>query len=353
MCGMNDSSPETPPMLSIVVCSHNGASSLARCLESLVVQTLQVSQYEVVVVDNASTDATGEIIAGFTRRYGHVRSVWEPRPGKSRALNAGTRSSLGTYIAFTDDDVRVPADWAERILVAFRMTAEAPAAVLGIIVPVFEVPPPSWLAHWLQGDLERRRCRGEGYLGPGRDLYLVAGANAAYQKRVLLEIGGFSEDWGPVAGRMRCGAEDTELITRLGAAYLRIWFDPAVSVEHWEPAVSMRVLRWTWRKYLEGVAVSRIEGTVLCSRRSLESALRVAVHLLGLRSRAPGAVDLNSVSLAGTDRITRLVDVIFRVAAVVGRIRGSRLFPVGQSRFGAGRSRLVLNGKDSHGQREE
>jgi glycosyltransferase involved in cell wall biosynthesis len=104
------------PRLSIVVCSYNGARSLGVSLASLAAQDLAADDYEIVVVDNASTDTTRAIVDEFALQHANVRCVPEPVPGKSRALNTGIRASRATHIAFTDDDVLVSPDWAGRIL---------------------------------------------------------------------------------------------------------------------------------------------------------------------------------------------------------------------------------------------
>lgn len=332
---MNEATPQTEGgqlPLSIVVCSHNRAATLEGALTSLLRQSLAVSDYEVVVVDNASTDGTADVISAFAREHPNVRRVWEPRPGKSRALNVGTRASRGTYIAFTDDDVAVPPDWAERIVTRFSRGSgetEEPVAILGSVLPVFEAPPPSWLRNWIDADLRRRLSRSAGFLRPGRELYIAYGANTAYRRRALLEIGGFAEDWGPVGSDLRWGGEDTELVARLGAAFPRIWFEPDLCVEHKEAAATLTFPYRARRKYLEGIAVSRIEGTVLCSRRTLDGLLDLAGRLLGSRSDS-GSADARLEVRAdphrpALDPTSRVMGLLLRAAVVVGRIRGARL----------------------------
>lgn len=132
------------PFISVVICTRNRAASLARTLESLAgSRVTEDVAWEVVVIDNGSTDATPDVIAAKAsqlRICGHV----EPEPGLSWARNRGVAEARGTYIIWTDDDVTVEPDWLQTYIEAFR--ADPDALVFGgAIRPVFEGSPPRWL----------------------------------------------------------------------------------------------------------------------------------------------------------------------------------------------------------------
>src|SRR5271165_2674235 len=97
--------------LSAVLCTYNRCRSLRRALESLSVSILPESiEWEVLVVDNNSSDQTEAVVEDFSRRYpGRFRYLFEPRQGKSYALNAAILAARGDVLAFTDDDVAVDA----------------------------------------------------------------------------------------------------------------------------------------------------------------------------------------------------------------------------------------------------
>ena len=116
-----------PTTASLVICTRNRPQELARCLKSLADQTAMPA--EVIVVDNASTDARARevtIAAGFTY-------VQEDRLGLDFARNAGVSAATGEIILFTDDDVRLHPRWLERMVEAF----DGPdiEAVTGLVLP--------------------------------------------------------------------------------------------------------------------------------------------------------------------------------------------------------------------------
>src|SRR5579859_1715230 len=106
------------PEISVIVPVRNGAGSLAPLLDSLARQTLARPRFEVVVVDNASTDATAEVAAARGARVVH-----EPVPNRSRARNRGAAAAASRLYAFTDADCVADPHWLEELL---RHAALAP-----------------------------------------------------------------------------------------------------------------------------------------------------------------------------------------------------------------------------------
>lgn len=112
-------------LVSVVIPAHNEERYLGACLESLQRQTYPNSRFEVIVVDNASTDATSEI----ARRFGAL-VVPEPAMSIGRARQRGAKAARGEILASTDADTIVPPDWLERIALAFERDHEL-GAVFG------------------------------------------------------------------------------------------------------------------------------------------------------------------------------------------------------------------------------
>lgn len=112
-------------LISVVIPTHNEERYLGECLEALQRQTYPESGFEVIVVDNASTDATPMI----AREFGAV-VVPEPRMGIGRARQRGAEAAQGEIIASTDADTIVPPDWLERIALHFERDEEL-GAVFG------------------------------------------------------------------------------------------------------------------------------------------------------------------------------------------------------------------------------
>src|ERR1700677_4197251 len=103
--------------VTVIICSYNRCRSLAKTLESVAASTFTDGRkWEVLVIDNNSKDQTREVAEDFCRRYpDHFRYLFEPRQGKSNALNLGISEARGEVLAFTDDDVTVEPSWLQKL----------------------------------------------------------------------------------------------------------------------------------------------------------------------------------------------------------------------------------------------
>jgi len=130
-----DSRPDdSHPRFSVVIPAYNEAEFLGSCLDSLLAQDFRDS-YEIIVVDNNSTDATADV----ARSYG-VIVVHEPKPGVCSARQCGTAAARGEIIVSTDADTSFASDWLSRIDRAFR---DDPARV-AVAGPCRFADPPWW-----------------------------------------------------------------------------------------------------------------------------------------------------------------------------------------------------------------
>ena len=100
-----------PPLISVVICTYNRAAIFKNALQSVCAQTIDPSSYEVIVVDNNSTDQTAEIAQSFCQQFPHVHYIKEKQQGLSYARNTGWQKAKGAYIAYIDDDCEVPETW--------------------------------------------------------------------------------------------------------------------------------------------------------------------------------------------------------------------------------------------------
>ena len=123
-----------PKRLSVIVPAYNEGRLLPGCLDSLLAQTADPASYEVVVVDNGSTDRT----AAIAKSKG-VRVEEEPRKGYVHAIRRGVEASDTSIFAFIDADCRAPADWVTRILRDFEQTPDIVA--LGGKLDFFDLHP--------------------------------------------------------------------------------------------------------------------------------------------------------------------------------------------------------------------
>jgi glucosyl-dolichyl phosphate glucuronosyltransferase len=204
--------PKCPSFdVAVIVPTFNRASSLAALLHSLCQQErVDGLRYEIVVVDNGSTDRTPDIAAEYRRRFPFVRYVRELRPGASNARNRGILAADARILAFIDDDVRAAADWIAAIVRTFDRHPEIDC-LGGRVEPLWPQTPPSWLtpSHW--GPLALQMGRGTSeYIDAEHASACLVTANFACRAEVFHDVGLFSPDFAR--------DEDRELNMRLWAA---------------------------------------------------------------------------------------------------------------------------------------
>jgi glucosyl-dolichyl phosphate glucuronosyltransferase len=220
------------PDLSILICTHNRAGLLKGALESLEDQSLSRQRFEVVVVDNASTDGTQDIVARCEKRGTlQVRYVHEPELGLDAARNRGLREAKGDLVAFLDDDARARSDWAAAILEGFQ---RHDAPILGGRVDlIWEIPRPVWFSD------EMLRYLIHCDYGP-EEMEITSppwlyGTNIAFRKSLFQEIGLFRLDLDR-KGASLMGGGDTELFKRARSRGKKLLYLPGMVVRHLAPA---------------------------------------------------------------------------------------------------------------------
>jgi glucosyl-dolichyl phosphate glucuronosyltransferase len=212
--------------LSIILPTFNRVDPLRHAIAALLYQTAPGNAYEVIVVDNNSTDGTAQLLESIVDS--RVRCLRERRQGISYARNAGIAAARGDIIAFTDDDVEAAPDWVETIVTALDARPDV-AGVGGRVLPVWHARCPEWLtrAHWgplaLQdhGDDERTFDR-EAPVG-------LIGANLALRAAVFHRVGRFSLEVQRVADDIG-STEDHHLLHRVYASGGRLLYQPNLLV---------------------------------------------------------------------------------------------------------------------------
>ena len=265
------------PSLSIVVCTLNRARPLKGALASFAaVHKPPGFAYELIVVDNGSTDDTRAVVESFSERVEPgLRYVYEPRPGLSRARNRAIAEATRAWIWFFDDDVVLAPDWLEGVRCGIERFAQS-AALGGRVVAAFETTRPAWLSNALLayygatdfGDRPRLLADGE---------YPI-GANAGFRRDALEKVGGFREDLGHV-GRTFGFNEEPELVDRLRAAGHTAAYVPQAKVDHRIGAERARLSWLLERAYHGGVYLVRAESSHRRATRA--GAVRKAARALG------------------------------------------------------------------------
>ena len=207
------------PEIALCICTRNRAASLTRCLEH--VASLETDRpWELVVVDNGSTDDTPAVLEAFGARLPQLRVVHEPTPGLGRARNSGWRASSAPIVAFTDDDCYVEPDYLDRTLAVFSEDSG-----LGFVGGRIELWDPSdakvTIAPWTSPKAFPARS----FIAAGS----FHGANMAFRRTALEATGGFDPRFGsgtPFA------CEDIDAAAGVLWADYRGAYDPRPVVHH-------------------------------------------------------------------------------------------------------------------------
>jgi len=217
---------------------------LAKTLESVARSVVPNSvQWDVLVVDNNSTDQTREVIEGFCLGYpGRFSYLFEPRQGKSYALNTGFARAGGEVLAFVDDDVVVDPQWLYHLTAPLSGGEWAGAA--GRILPEAGFVPQPWMDARSRYGLAPLAIFDMGSEA-GELKEPPFGTNMAFCKKMFLKHGQFRTDLGPQKGSERGKNEDSEFGARLLGAGEHLWYEPSAIVYHAVPQNRTR------RKYFQ------------------------------------------------------------------------------------------------------
>jgi GT2 family glycosyltransferase len=215
--------------VSIIVSTRNRAHFLSDCLASLAAQRSTVP-YEIVVIDNGSTDSTPEVLDRWRTTEPRLRTAREDRVGLSRGMNAGIRLAKGSLLLFTDDDVVADPAWVESYVELFSRLGDAPALAGGPIVPIAEDLGqwPAWFHPDGLVDMDLWTYPDERQLRPSE---YVFGNNMAIPARLFTRFGLWDEALGNI-GDARGTYEDTEFQDRVRPSGVAVWFCPSAVV--WE-----------------------------------------------------------------------------------------------------------------------
>ena len=228
--------------ISLIICTRNRASALASMLESLERITC-LKSWEVVFVNNGSTDHTAKILHDFALKTTiNFKVVFEPRAGLAAARNCGIRNSNGAILAFTDDDCYPDQNHLTRIIDRLSDTS---LNYCGGQVLLFDPTDRPLTIQTRASSLE---------LDPGlfTPSGLIHGANMAFRRDALMAINGFDERFG--AGTFFKSGEDTDLLRRLAWQGMRGYYDPSIRVHHHHRRKTLEQEQRLLKGYDRGVA---------------------------------------------------------------------------------------------------
>lgn len=266
---MNESSHSSQqPIASVVVPVFNGAHTLSRCLGALLSQTIPRCSYEIIVVDDGSTDATSAIAGRYPVRY-----TRQENHGPASARNHGAHLARAEILLFTDCDCVPAGDWIQEMLSSFSDCQTV--AVKG----AYRTDQPEIVARFCQIEFEQRFAR----LEKAQSIDMVDTYSAGYRSQVFREMGGFDSRF-PKADN-----EDTELSYRMATRGLKMVFNPHAIVVHLgHPATIWRYAQLKFsRGFWRMVVYKRFPNRIVKDSYTPQSLKLQILALLGLFGALP------------------------------------------------------------------
>lgn len=217
---------------SIIIATHNRAKYLSLCLKGLTAITTDTTTFEIIVVDNNSSDSTEDVIKQISETHPNItfKYIFEPQEGASRARNRGIEEACGKIVCFLDDDTIPSPNWLNAMVEGFSDSGVGCVGGPAILDFQGQKSPP-----WLQGDLKGLLSGyGLGYSTPtsiSKNFEYPFLCNMAVRSNVLKEVGLFRLDLGPTGNNLVVG-EETELIGRIRQAGWTVMYLPDARVRH-------------------------------------------------------------------------------------------------------------------------
>jgi glycosyltransferase involved in cell wall biosynthesis len=218
-------------MLSIVICSYNRASYITGALDSLYTGNANLNDFEVVFVDNNSTDNSLQIANDWRALHpnGNFIITSEIKQGASYARNTGANLAKGQWLCFMDDDAVAFPDFVQNILKHINTYPER-VGFGGRIIPKYLPNEPSWMSYYVSSMVGHFHYS-ETYT-PFKNGKYPLESNMIVRKDIYDQVGGFNEALPGVVGTVRIGGEGKGLFYSIMKLGHTIYYDPSIVVHH-------------------------------------------------------------------------------------------------------------------------
>jgi glucosyl-dolichyl phosphate glucuronosyltransferase len=264
--------------ISVVVCTFNRDRYIEECLSHLNNQTCGKNDYEVIIVNNNSTDNTEEICLNYIRNQQLTNFFYfiETSQGLSHARNRGIKESKGEIVCFIDDDAFTSQDYITNAIKYFSTYPQASAAG-GKVIPVFEEGKPPYMSSYLLPLVAAIDLGDEVIEFPERKF--PVGANMLFRREIFVKAGVFDTKLGRTGNNL-LGSEEKDIFHRLSKEGFRTMYFPMLKVNHIVPG--KRVQPEYIRNQAVGIGVSeRMRVSKLPFRQRLRKFFEESIKVTG------------------------------------------------------------------------
>ncbi|MBN1794267.1 MAG: glycosyltransferase [Candidatus Omnitrophica bacterium] len=268
--------------ISVVIPTYNNAEGLHNALHSiLAAKAPEDAAYEVIVVDNNSSDYTKETVESVSPLFGgNIRYFCEPAQGSSCARNRGIKEAKGEFLAFIDDDVQVDALWLIEIVKNLR--DRDVDCIAGRVLPKWEIQRPPWITDNL--------CKALGLLDYGDTPFRIISllhefitANCVIRRSIFNDEAYLFKTCLGHKGTNTQGGEDTEVFFSMMKGGHTVWYCPSCVVYHTIPRKRMLVrhfLKWNYQNSESKVFLTRMFPGIYDGRELRRRMFKKAVDCL-------------------------------------------------------------------------
>ncbi|MGI9533464.1 MAG: glycosyltransferase, partial [Thermodesulfobacteriota bacterium] len=223
-------------MISVVICTFNRKEYLEKAIESIVNQTLNPELFELIIVNNNSSDGTGELVnKKFSALPFKLKYIIEKEQGLSACRNTGFRNATFKYIAYIDDDGTASENWLENILLLIESVNDKDfAGAGGHVFPIWEIPIPWWLVPGIQQYYSVFNLADKQFILSVKSKRTLPGCNIFYLKSVLEKYGGFNTKLGRNTDKLISG-EETFLNKAIINDGYKLIYEPNIQIKHHIP----------------------------------------------------------------------------------------------------------------------
>ncbi len=218
-------------LISIIICSYNRANYICEALDALYHQSAPLDQFEVLVIDNNSSDGTPKVFEQWRLAHpnGHFHYTTETKQGASFARNTGAALAISDWLCFIDDDAVANKNFVEKIIQHIKSYPDR-IGFGGRIIPRYVPAEPKWMSYYVSSmvgnfDYAPIACAFENGKYPLE-------SNMVVNKKTFDLIGGFNTNLPGVVGTLRIGGEGKDLFYKIMALGNKIYYDPSIIVEH-------------------------------------------------------------------------------------------------------------------------
>jgi glycosyltransferase involved in cell wall biosynthesis len=225
-------------MLSVIICTYNRDKYIYGVLKSIAENNFPYSGYEIVLINNNSTDNTEAECRRFQVDFTSANFHYfvEKEQGLSYARNRGIKEAKGEILIYVDDDATVNRVYLQTVADFFSANSFA-AAGGGPIIPVYETKEPVWMSHFTRILITGYKYEGK-KIGKFKNGKFPGGGNAAYRKQVFEKIGLFNTNLGR-KGNSLIGAEEKDIFDRMYINRMDFYYLPTMILYHIIPATKL------------------------------------------------------------------------------------------------------------------